>query len=153
VDDQRYELALTEARRGIDGQREDLAGVRDRASGLLAVAGLSAAFIGGLSIRDGADLSNWTIVAAVAFTGLVVVASFVLWPRKFTFALNAEILVAWANQEAATTSEMDRRLAEHLTNHYDKNEKAVRWLFRAYTAGIVLLAVEIAALLIDLRGR
>lgn len=151
--DARYELALDEARRAMEQQRADLSGLRDRAGTLLGFAGLASAFLGGLAIRDGAQVGSWTWVAVVAFILIALAVLFVLWPRKFTLSLGSPKLVGWAEHDAADLNQMRRDAALWLDDHYTKNRKKLDWMYGTYTVAIVLLMIEIVALLLDLKGR
>jgi hypothetical protein len=153
-DSDRYTLALDEARRALDRQADDVAGLRQRTTGLVSVGGLAAAFIGGLAVRDNAPLSVWTAVGVLAFAALLAVAVFALWPRKFVFTQHSDQVVGWVdNDGSATAGDIARDLALHLTIQYGRNAPKVDRLTDFYTVGLALLVVEIVAMLLDLRGR
>lgn len=153
VDDGRYALALDEARRAMEQQRADLAGLRDRAGTLLGFTGLASALLGGLAIRDGAKIGGWTWIAAVTFVLIAAAVLFVLWPRTLTLSLDSPTLVTWIEDHDADATKMRRDAALWLDGHYVENRKTLNWMYRAYTAAIVLLMLEISALLLDPKGR
>ena len=152
MDPHRYELALDEARRALDKQASDLMSLRERSSGLVGIGGLAAAFLGGLAIRNEEPLSAWTVAGAASFATLLVIAVVALWPRQFVFTQHADQLVTWAD-EGDDPADMDRNLALHMTNHFDANATRLDRLTRLYTAGLVILVLEISFLFVDLRGR
>jgi hypothetical protein len=86
VDTSGHAVALAEARRALDQQVGDLAKVRDRMTGIAGAGALAGGFIGGLAIDDGVPFTVWTVVGAVAFAGLLVIAVIALWPRDFVFS-------------------------------------------------------------------
>lgn len=153
VSDERYTVVLEEARRAMDQQRSDLAGLRDRAGSLLGFAGLVGAFIGGLSIREDAKVSGRSWSAVIAFALLALAVLYVLKPRKFTLMLASPKLVGWIENGDATIDTLRRDTALWLDSHHTKNQNTLNRLHAAYLAGIVMLLVEVCALLIDLTGR
>lgn len=149
-----YSVALDEARRTIDQQKDDLKSLRDRATGLLAVAGLAASFIGGLPLRGGSgDIGGWTYAGIAAFIVLALVTLAMTYPYALIFSQNAQLIVTWVEQYGATDDEVNRDLALHLMTHFWKNRRALHWLRRGYQLAVGLLMVEIVTLLIDLQGR
>jgi hypothetical protein len=152
VESSRYVLALEEARRALDHQAEDVHGMRGRSAALVTVGALSAAFLGGLSARDDAEsLTAATVVGALSFVGLLAMTVTVLWPRRFHFTQNAQVLVAWV-EHGADLAKMHRDLALHMQRHYRTNDQRLLWFTRFYRIGLIFLVIEIVALLIDLRG-
>jgi hypothetical protein len=153
-DEDKYALALEEARRAVDTQRDDLKGVRDRATAVVTVAGLALSLLAGPALRDPRiHPSGWTIAGVAAFVLLTGVALGILWPRTFIFAQDPQTLVAWAEQQHAQPAEMTRDLALHLKGQYAANRTAIKWMLVGYQVAVALLALEILALLLDLRGR
>ncbi len=151
--DGRLSLALDEARRSLDQQKADLASVRDRAGALFAVGGLVTSLLGGLAIRDGAEMSGWTWLGVVAFVATVIAALLVLWPWPFKFAVRATALVGWMENQQADLDTMTRDLALWSDSARTHNQRTLDRLWTAYTVGAVLLLIEIVALMLDLRGR
>lgn len=153
MDLRRYGVAVEESRRGLDQQAADLESIRQRTTNLVVVGGLAATFLGGLAVRDEADVSAWTIAGAVSFAGVLVIVVATLWPREFEFTQRTNVLVGWAEQADVTMDGMERDLALYLSEQYGRNAKKLLWLVWLHTAGLILLVFEVAFLLIDLRGR
>jgi preprotein translocase subunit SecG len=149
----RYTLALEEARRSMDQQMADLAGIRARATTLLGVAGLSASFLGGLALRDDPALSRYTWVAIGAFIAVTGVCLAILWPRAFRASRDPAKLVAWAELDDTSSDQMDRDLALWIGKQYDGNVNTLNRLMWLYCGAVVVLLIEIAALVLDLRTR
>lgn len=148
-----YSLALEEARRGFDELNAEVSVIRDRCVSILGMGGLAASFLGGLAIRDGADVSRWTWLAVIAFVALAGLCTFVLWPRRIYLTMHPGELVAWAEEDHASTSTMQRDLALWLGKAYDDNRPTVDRLSRLYTLAAMAFLVEIAALIYDLMSR
>lgn len=149
----KYDLALDEGRRGLDRQSADLSGLRDRTTTLLGVGGTLATVLGGLAIRDGAELHVWTYLSVGAFSALAAVSVFVLWPRPVSFTHDPAQLIAAADVPNATTDHLTEHLAEQMGRQYDKNKKVLDRLVSAFSVAAALFGVEAVALLLDLRGR
>lgn len=148
-----YALALEEARRGFDQLAAEVSLTRDRAVSMVGLGGLAAAFLGGLSIRDGADVSRWTWLAVVAFVAMAVCAAFVLYPRRFHFSQHPGELVSWVEEHGASADDVERDLALWLGKKYDENRSIVDRLGRFHYAITIAFLVEIAALAVDLASR
>jgi hypothetical protein len=52
-----------------------------------------------------------TVLGAAAFAALLAVATAALWPRKLTFAQQADVLVSWADDPTITLERIERNLA------------------------------------------
>jgi hypothetical protein len=151
--DERYVLALEQARRNLDRQADDLKDIRGRATTILGVAALSITLIGGLALRDKGEL-RWTSYAALfVFTLVALLALFITFPRTFAFAYDADGMLKWIKEEQASINRMTRQLAIHLQKNYRCNRKAMESMRRLYSFAVVALIIEIALLLLDLRGR
>ena len=148
-----YSEALAEARRGFDFLAGEVEAIRGRAVALLSAGGLAAAFIGGLTIRDGAVVSGWTWTAVSAFVVMAVLAVAVLLPRRFHVSQDPATIVGWADEHAASMDKIERDLALWLGQKYDENRPKVDLLGKmcAFAAGAFL--IEIAALVLDLMTR
>lgn len=151
TDNDRYRLALDEGRRALEHQATELASTRGRAISLVSVGGVSAAFIGGLAARDGADLTVWTVLGVIAYVALVGASVAILWPWKFRFVMYADELAAWA-YEGDEVPEMDRNAATYMDRNYRLNAQTIDRFMGFYVAGLILLLAEITFLLLDLRG-
>ena len=147
-------LALDESRRAIDQQKSDLSEVRTVAGSLLGIGALSATFIGGLSIRDNAKVDGWTWLAVAAFAAMAVITAVISWPTKTTLEISGADIVAWAEQDSATEDEMTRDLALWLDKHRAKNRVTIERLTMGRSiVALLLLLLEIAALVLDLKSR
>jgi len=151
--DDRYALALEEARRSLDQQKDDLKAVRDRTAATVGLGGLAATFLGGLALRDEAPLSGWTILGAGAFVALVILMVLTHRTYTFVFSQDAAEIILWAEHYKAGLAEMQRDLALWLFSQFLKNRRTLSCLWRAYQAAIVTLLVQLLALSLDLRGR
>ena len=149
----KYELALEEARRGLDRQAGDLSNLRDRTTVLLGVGGTLASILGGLAIRDGAKLHVWTYIAIGAFCCLAVVAVYVLWPRSVTFTHDPRLLIQAADVSGAKGDDIARHLADQMGDQYDSNKGVLDRIVAAFPVAAAIFGVEVVALLLDLRGR
>lgn len=149
-----FAVALEEARRTIDQQKDDLKSLRDRASALLAVAGLSASLIGGLPIGSTTgSRSGWTFAGVIAFVLLALVTLAMTYPYALVFSQDAKLIVSWVEKYGASHDEVNRDLALHLMTHFWRNRRALRWVRRAYQVAVGLLMAEILMLILDLKGR
>lgn len=149
----KFDLALEEGRRGLDRQAADLSSLRDRTTALLGVGGTLASVLGGLAIRDGAELHTTTYIAVSAFCLLAAVAVFVLWPRRVTFSHDPSQLVLAANVPHATTDDLTEHLAIQMGDQYQTNKVALDKVVGAFSIASAIFGVEVVALLLDLRGR
>ncbi|KHL19557.1 hypothetical protein CLV56_3672 [Mumia flava] len=144
----RYSIALDEGRRGLDSQIDDLKGTRDRATAFLGVAGVAAAFLGGL--RGDRPLGVATWVAVLAFLLVAAFTVMTLWPREMTVVQRPTTIVGWADDETNSTDDMERDLALHMSGHFDTNERTLDRLHKVTALGAVALLVEVTALVFDL---
>jgi hypothetical protein len=151
-DSHRYALAVDEARRALDAQAADVARIRDRSAGLVGLGALAAAFIGGLSSTKSGPPTWAAWTGAAAFLLLLLLNGIALWPRRFTFAQRAAVLVSWAEDDHDQPT-MERDLALHMCRQYDANTAQLDQLTWLYMGGLTIVLVEIALLLVDLRGR
>jgi len=150
-----HELIYEEALRAIKQQQDVLSGLQARTGTLLAVASLSASFLGGQALKDG-DLSCWSW-AAIVMLGLVVATTIaILWPRwgwKFTSYID---MLKRDFVDAGYRVPMTRmylKLAESMDDDRNDNEDKLTLLQRLFQLGCGLLFAEIALWLIDLGTR
>jgi hypothetical protein len=90
------------------------------------------------------------IGAFVAVTGLCLA---ILWPRSLRVSRDPAKLVGWAESDDTSSDQMDRDLALWIGKQYDANADALNWLMWLYCGAVVVLLIEIAALILDLRTR
>ena len=149
----RYTLALDEAWRGLNRLDDELTRVRDRASRLLTIGALAASFLGGLSLRNNANLTVATWLGIVALCAVMVLSAVVLFPRKLYSTVDPDDLVYWGDDSSMTVDDMRRNLAIYLTGKYPHNRQVVETLtWLTVVAGIAML-VEVGAFVFDLRSR
>jgi hypothetical protein len=147
-----YVLALEEARRAIEQQRDDLKSVRDRTVALLGISTITASVTAGASVGRGALAPSWARYAAMGCViSLVLVTLFVSWPRATRFTYKPTAIIDWA-KSAATEAVGRSHLARHLESDYDDNRKVINQLLVAFRIGICLLALEIVFLLWSVWG-
>jgi len=148
-----YAVALEEGRRAIDQQRDDLKSVRDRATALLSVAGIAAAFLGGLARRDSkAPLAYLTIVAAAAFVAIAFIVARILWWKKVTFAQDPKQILSWIEHAGYSTARVRQAAAYYHAVNYEANRDLLQAMVRDYQVGLGILVVEVVALMVALRG-
>lgn len=90
---------------------------------MLGFAGLASAFLGGLAIRDGVQIGEWTWIAVATFVLIALAVLVVLWPRKLTLSLASPKLVGWIENDDADLNQMRRDAALWLDDHYAANQK------------------------------
>ncbi|WP_432951348.1 hypothetical protein ACQPXM_41275 (plasmid) [Kribbella sp. CA-253562] len=145
-------LALEEARRAIDQQREDLKSVRDRTIALLGIATVTASVVAAAGAGRSSSAPSWARYATAAcIISLVLVTLFVSWPRTIRFTYKPKVILGWADANTPD-AEGRRQMAEYLESDYDKNRQVVDQLLGAFQLGICLLALEIVFLLCSLWG-
>jgi len=145
----KYVLALEEARRGSEAQRASLGAVRGQAGTTLSTAGLCATFLGGIRAHD--HVTTPIVVAVVAFVGVVLLTGWILLPiDKFRTTQDASVIVRWTDEHGASDDTQRQQLALAMTKQYGENAPRIAHRQRAYVAAMIFLAVELAALVIDL---
>jgi hypothetical protein len=145
-------VALEEARRSLDHQRDDLKAIRDRAVAVLGIAAVSASVVAGLGgSAPGRNISLWAYLAGACLAVLVGIALYALWPKELVFNQSASTIVSWVDGDADLTHTMvQRELAIRMHRQYLKNRNRLDDLTRALRCSIVLLALQLVLLLIDL---
>jgi hypothetical protein len=155
-------IAFDFAKAGLDGQKERLDNLRARAATLISAAAIVTSFLGAEALKDTQAGPNDTLIpdrsldlpellAILAFLGVGACCLWILWPRwhSWPFAIDARIVVGYANR-GATTAVTQRRLIETLETNYSTIEGKLRPLFWTFHIGVLLLAAEVVAWLIDL---
>ena len=146
--DPRGQLVLDEARRGIDQQKKDLEGLRNRG---LAVLGTAAALVSlALQRAPDSDLALYTRIGIALCIACGVVGAVVIAPRTFSFSFNVELMDERID-EGATFDQMARDTALGLHRDYGENKMTLEWMHAWFFASLLLLGLETAALLIGLR--
>jgi hypothetical protein len=145
VADPRLEIVLAEALRALTHQQALLDNLRSRATLLTTAAALVISFPG-VSALTGREQSGVSIV--LASTGLVGVLTCTLvvcapWWR-WRFRASAVRLIQ-AVDDGHDVNSIRRHLARDFERWLDHNDRRIRTLQWWFTAGLVLLSVEVAA--------
>jgi hypothetical protein len=149
-----YELAFEEAGRALDAQERAVNELRSRAGVLIAAAAITTSFFGSRAIV-GDQLGAWVWLAVVAFIVVGACVLSVLWPRSdWSFSASAaDIIAEYVEPEAIEFPLVQRDLALHRSAAYNVNAEQLRWLFRVFRIGLIMLVVEVAAWLVALAER
>ena len=146
-------LVLDEARAALSQQHEDLNAVRARTSGVMTFAGLAAAFVGGLSLREAGPVDGWIYGAAGAFVVVVLAVIYVNVPRTFTFSNDAATMLDEWQLPERTADETAEHLARYLSKHVTQNQSRIDPLGVAYVVAIAGFGLELTFLLLDWASR
>lgn len=150
--DDRFALALEEARRGFDEQSGQFAKTRSTVGGLVAYGGVaSSVLVVAPASTMGEHATSLLYAAASLFCLLAVVATYVLWPAKIVPGPDVRQLVVWAD-EGDTSTEMMRNLALHYDTVYQTNKTIVRRRNTAAMVALILFALTVLILAIRLTG-
>jgi hypothetical protein len=140
-----YELAYTEAVRGIQAQSDSLRSTRDRAGTILGVATIVSAVI--------VATPNRNLSTAVAVVALVAVAVLCLWvvlpvTTRTTTDIHKLLAVNIEGSPPDTIAEVHRSLAYYMQIDWRQNEtKLVRRNY-AVVAAAILVVIEIVAAIV-----
>jgi hypothetical protein len=115
---------------------------------VLGIGSLSAAFLGGIAIRDNAT-SIWAWFAIGCFLLLVILTVSILLPRKWRASHDPVVLIDWVEAKA-TTAQMQKRLAQAYGDSFNENHDKIRNLTRTYVAAIIALVAELIFLVLNL---
>lgn len=154
--DERLALVFRESLRAWEQQATRRDDLRNRAGGLIASAAIATAFLGGPSLDGVGSFAATTWIAILAFALIIGLSLYVLTPRRgWTLGASAGDLIAeYLEGEAARTlDDMHRELALHFEDDARANAGTLDCYTVAVQATGLLLVCEIAAWLIDLRGR
>jgi hypothetical protein len=155
-------IAFDFANAGVEGQKARLDNIRARAATLISAASIVTSFLGAEALKDTQPGPRDTLIpdrslelpelfAITAFLGVGVCCLWILWPRwhSWPFAIDANVVVGYANQGASTAA-TQRRLVETLEENYSTIEGKLRPLFWFFHVGVLLLGVEVVCWLADL---
>lgn len=149
----KYDLALDEARRGIDQQLAELNLIRQRASALMTMGGVLATIFGGLAIREGAEVRAGTWVALAAFVLLAILTVACLYPREMHFGQEPESIITAIDVAQGDADAVTAHLARQIGVQHDSNRSPLRSLVRFFSWSVGAFVVEVIALTFDLAGR
>lgn len=137
------EVQLDESRRSLDGQRNDLVGLRERAGGLLSAAAVAASVAGALG--TGHRFPWILVVAGVAFVVVTGSSLYVLWPRTFTFEVDSASFEE-LHVRLEDVAQLNRSVATSLTDFRASNASSLEHMLEAYVVGLVAVGIEVVAL-------
>lgn len=119
---------------------------------LLAAAAVSTSFFGARALADGHP-QVWAWIALVSFVLVSVAVLAILWPKHdWVFTLNATSFIETyveSPEGALEIPAIHRDLALHMSASYVENARQLGRLFAAFRVGVALLAIELAAWLVD----
>ena len=150
--DPRDELVLEEARRGIDVQKGDLQGLRNRAGAAVGYATVVASVLAGLSLRGDAKPTPWTWAGLVALAAACLFSAYVLRPAQFTFAFDTEAMDARIDN-GDTIAAMLRDTSMGIHRDRVTNQKKLDGMHLAYLLSLLAVLAETRLLLVDLARR
>jgi hypothetical protein len=150
-----------EAVRNITDQASVLEALRGRAGTLLSTAALATSFLGGLTLVApaisaagafrGARIGGFAWAAIIAF-GVVALLTFaILWPWTWRFTMNPVLFVTEARKEGLDLDPLKWQLAEYHQANWTRNDAKLKWLYRAFQVGIVVLVIEIVFWILEVK--
>jgi hypothetical protein len=162
------ELIYNEAQRAVALQAASVDELRSRTGVLLAVAALSASFLGRAALEDG-DLRGLEIAGGACLGAVGVLAVLILVPwaprrrsqaphyamtdgkgRGWFFTLDARKLkAAFSDKTAEELADVHLALAETLAVDHDENTVPLTWMYRFFEWAAVLLVLGIGLWLAD----
>ena len=150
-----------EAVRNISDQASVLEALRGRAGTLLSTAALATSFLGGLTlvapaiseagVFRGARIGGWAWAAIIAFGVIAVLTFSILWPWTWRFTMDPVFFVTEAKARGLDVDELKWQLAEYHEQNWASNDNRLKWLYRAFQVGIIVLVAEIVFWVLDLR--
>ena len=148
----RFDLALTEARRGFDEQASQFTKMRTTVGGLLGYGGVaSSVLVVAPGAAPGPNARLLLYVAASTFSLLAIIAVYVLLPVKVIPGADVQKLVGWADA-GDDPDAMSRDLALHYETAYQTNKKALDRRTAATTLALATFAATVIVLVIRLTG-
>jgi MFS family permease len=147
--------------RNTSDQISALEALRGRAGTLLSTAALASSFLGGLTLVApaiseagefrGARIGGWAWAAIVAF-GIVALLTFaILWPWTWRFKMNPVFFVTEAKNANLELDGLKWQLAEYHEQNWKENDMRLKWLYRAFQAGVIVLVAEVVFWILELR--
>lgn len=145
-----FSLALEEARRSADILNDELPLLRNRATQLLSVSGLTAGFLGGFAFSRDVPMSFWDWLAIATFVVTAGLCLALLRPRRFYMSIKPGELIKWAETPGVSAQDMKRDLALHMGKKYEINRERLDSLSKLYTASIIALLIQIVIFVINI---
>jgi hypothetical protein len=106
--------------------------------------------LGAEALRRGVHVLD--VVAIVAFVAVLAASLRILMPQRdaWTFVVSAKVLLEdWADQ-ARSTTDLQRFLAEKLDEYYDENDVRLESLYRSFQFAVGAIGVEVVAWVIEI---
>ena len=155
MSDELYDLALSEAIRGLEHQERSLDSYHSRAATIIAAATIATGFLAPLAWpgRGHGAREAAAAVAVVAFVGVVAAVLVVLRPRSswgFVNDTGKFIGTYIETDEPLSVPATKRDLALHFGESYNTNEKRLEWVSYTLMAAGFALVVEMVAWLVSL---
>jgi hypothetical protein len=148
--DRRLEIVLSEALRALAHQQALLDNLRSRATLLTTAAALVASFPGVAAATGRLRLSAPAVVAPAALAGVLICCLVVCAPWwRWQFRTSATALLR-AVDDGHDVDSIRRHLARDFEQWLDRNDQKIRILQWWFTAGLLLLAIEVAAWAVQL---
>lgn len=146
-----YAVALEEARRSLDHQRDDLKAIRDRSIAVLGIASISASVAASLRqpVHGQSTVTAWLVLAALCLMTLIVITLVIAWPRTVAFNQRGAMLVKWA-EKGKDRPTIERSLAIFMDDQYQRNRVTLDRMVWGLRIDIALLALQLVFLGIDL---
>jgi hypothetical protein len=144
------EIAYAQSERAITTQVGQLDELRSRTGVLLAASAIVASLLGAEALRRGVHVLD--VVAIVAFVAVLAASLRILMPQRdaWTFVVSAKVLLEdWADQ-ARSTTDLQRFLAEKLDEYYDENDVRLESLYRSFQFAVGAIGVEVVAWVIEI---
>ena len=154
--DPRLRFIWEESLRGVERQIRSLDEVRNRTGVLVMAGSISTAFLASAVLANGGQFRLLTWIGFLAFVVLGLLAAWILRPQsEWKFHRKASELID-DHLRGANQSSMDEiygGLARQLESDYAHNALKLDRLYRFLEISCIALVVEMAAFLLDLRGR
>ena len=147
-EDPRLRLALDDAWRAIDVQRDQLGEIKSRTIALLSVATIAVGLLGDRAFLEGDQPSRWGYVTLGAFCVLSLAAVSVSVPQRWSFARKPSAL-SWYPHSGKTIDEMRSGLLADAAEHFQTHERKLKRLSVAQVASVLAVGVVAAALLVN----
>jgi hypothetical protein len=154
--DPRLEVILGHALAGLDRQSKRIDDLRGRAAAVLSAASISAAFLASTALDNHAKFRTETWVGTVAFVAVVLITAVLIAPaRRWVFVLDPRwMLSEYVDADDSRDIDYMRRdVAEWADKYYRGNAKKLGWRTWALAGACALVAVEVVAFVLDIRGR
>ncbi len=148
--DPRLALAYDESVRGWALQSSVLDELRSRAGVLLSAASVASAFLGALALEGTEEFSALSIAGTTAFGCVVLLCVYVLWPAKWTFVHNAELVITTYVDKDKSLDQMRREMAIENTTLRITNKGKLDHRFIGFQLACLGLGIDVVLWLIDL---